>query len=93
MKKQFVAFMLVALMSVGATSFVSYGIGKASPAPMTIESITKKMTQDSQKIVIKKGLSILYAGNPKDVSNELSSITVTEIANCDDDFAITVFVR
>lgn len=93
MKKQFIAFMLVALMSVGATSFVSYGIGKANPAPMTIKSITEKMTQDNQKIVIKKGLSVLYVGSPKDVTNKLSSMTVTEIANCDDDFAITVFVR
>ena len=93
MKKQFIAFMLVALMSVGATSFVSYGIGKASPAPMTIESVTEKMTQDNQKIVVKKGYSVLYAGSPKDISNKLSSMTVTEIANCDDDFAITVFVR
>lgn len=93
MKKQFTAFMLVALMSVSATSFVSYSIGKASSAPMTIESVTEKMTQDNQKIVIKKGYSVLYVGSPENVSNELNTMTVTEIANCDDDFAITVFVR
>lgn len=60
---------------------------------MTLKSVTDLMGEDWQQVVIKQGTKIIYNGDSKNVPQDYNSLIVENIANCDDDFAITIFVK
>lgn len=60
---------------------------------MTVGRVTKNMTETWQKVVIKEKDYILYVGYVESIDKDLLSKEVVTIANCEDDFAITLIVE
>lgn len=94
MKKQFQAFILFSIIALGATAFVSYNMGKTQKDDtMSLQSATNLMTEEWQEVVIIRDECVVYSGSPKGIDESLKGLEVQEIANCDDTFAITIFVE
>lgn len=60
---------------------------------MTVGEVTKNMTETWQKVVIKEKDYILYVGYVESIDKDLLNKEVVTIANCEDDFAITLIVE
>ena len=60
---------------------------------MTVGEVTKNMTEYWQKVVIKEKDYILYVGYVESIDKDLLDKEVKTIANCEDDFAITLIVE
>ena len=60
---------------------------------MTVCRVTKNMTEIWQKVVIKEKDYILYVGYVESIDKNLLDKEVVTIANCEDDFAITLIVE
>lgn len=60
---------------------------------MTVGEVTKNMTEYWQKVVIKEKDYILYVGYVESIDKDLLDKEVVTIANCEDDFAITLIVE
>lgn len=94
MKKQLALLIVFCIIALGATSFISYQTGKInSDETLYLCSATKRMTEEWQEIVIIKDDHVIYTGKPRNIPYSLRYNEIIEIANCDDDFAITIFVE
>ena len=60
---------------------------------MTVGEVTENMTETWQKVVIKEKDYILYVGYVESIDKNLLDKEVVTIANCEDDFAITLIVE
>lgn len=60
---------------------------------ITVKQQAELMQQDWQEVVIKQDGNVLYSGSVDNLDNDILSKEVIEIANCEDSFAITLFVE
>lgn len=126
MKKEIVLLILLSILGIGTTCYLSFNFGKLygensvimnqqiygsgheffssyngvenvyayEENSMTVKAITQLMDEEWQNIVIKDNGCILYNGNVHDLYDEnILNCHVQEIANCDDDMAITIIIE
>lgn len=89
MKK--IIFIVLALYSVYLLGIITYPFTRNDT--MTVGEVTKNMTETWQKVVIKEKGYILYVGYVESIDIDLLNKEVITIANCEDDFAITLIVE
>lgn len=58
-----------------------------------VSQLANLMNEDWQQVVIKKDENIVYFGNVDNINKYLLDMEVVEVANTEDDFAITIFVK
>lgn len=87
--------MITIIAVIALVAFAIDGLIKPSEAKEVtkLSSVTNLMTEEWQEVVIIKGERVVYTGSPKSIDDKLQGLEVQEIANCEDEFAITIFVK
>ena len=80
---------------IGLVGFTSYKVGYRDNNTITVSQQTDLMTESWQEVVIINNVNgrILYSGAVDELDDNLLNMQVVEVANCEDSFAITLFVE
>lgn len=93
MKKAILGLAILAI--IGVVGFTSYKVGYRNNNTITVSQQADLMTESWQEVVIINNVNghILYSGAVNDLDGNLLNMEIVEIANCEDSFAITLFVE
>ena len=78
---------------IGLVGFTSYKVGYRDNNTITVSQQTELMTESWQEVVIIQDCKVLYSGAVDELDANLLDKEVIEVANCEDSFAITLFIK
>ena len=90
MKKGIMILGVLAL--IGLSAFGGYKVTSDNNT-ITVSQQADLMTESWQEVVIIQNCNVLYSGAVNELNGNLLNMEVVEVANCEDSFAITLFVE
>ena len=90
MKKGIMILGVLAL--IGLSAFGGYKVTSDNNT-ITVSQQADLMTESWQEVVIIQNCNVLYSGAVDELDDNLLNMQVVEVANCEDSFAITLFVE
>lgn len=89
----FMGAVLIAVLVIGVMFGVLIDYSNNNNQSITISQQTELMTESWQEVVIIQDCKVLYSGAVDELDANLLDKEVIEVANCEDSFAITLFIK